>query len=308
MNSVAPVLFLIFNRPETTKRVFEVIREAKPPMLFVAADGPRPERMGEAEQCMEARKIIEQVDWNCDVKTLYRQENLGCKRAIRSAIDWFFTYVEEGIILEDDCLADVSFFSFSTLMLERYRQIERIKIISGTNFFLGKYDNHNDYYFSKFMAIWGWAAWKRSWQEINFSVKELDSSFVTNLNTSFKNDRFKNWLRNMVQSTLEGKIDAWSPYLVHSFILNDGMALSAFRNLISNIGYNGTNMSNVRSDHPFFNMKMKSIKLDDIPPSDQVVVSINPEAESLMMKMVVKYDAPKTFFRILMSRIKKYFY
>ena len=107
---ITPVLFVIFNRPDTTQKVFNAIRQAKPKQLFVAADGPREGKEGEKEKCEQVREIIEQIDWDCEVKTLFRDKNLGCKIAVSSAIDWFFENVEEGIILEDDCLPSQSFF------------------------------------------------------------------------------------------------------------------------------------------------------------------------------------------------------
>jgi hypothetical protein len=116
-----PVLFIIFNRPETTVRVFEAIRKAHPKQLFVAADGPRMGKEGEKERCEEARKIATQVDWDCEVKTLFRDENIGCGRGPAEAITWFFEHVEKGIILEDDCLPSQSFFGFCEKLLERYK-------------------------------------------------------------------------------------------------------------------------------------------------------------------------------------------
>ena len=107
-----PILFLIFNRPETTFKVFEIIKNIKPKNLFIAADGPRTDVKGELRKCERARDIISQIDWNCKIKTLFREKNSGCKIAVSSAITWFFENVEEGIILEDDCLPDPSLFGY----------------------------------------------------------------------------------------------------------------------------------------------------------------------------------------------------
>jgi len=122
---ISPVLFLIFNRPDTTTRVFEAIRAARPERLYVAADGPRMTREGEAERCAEARRIATAVDWPCEVKTLFRETNLGCRAAVSGAITWFFEHEEEGIILEDDCLPDPSFFPYCTELLAHYRDTGR---------------------------------------------------------------------------------------------------------------------------------------------------------------------------------------
>ena len=159
----SPVLFLVFNRPETTRRVFEAIRTAKPSRLYIAADGPRLEREGERANCEEVRKIALEVDWECDVKTLFRDENLGCKRAVSEGISWFFEHEDEGIILEDDCLPDRSFFSFCKDLLERYRHDTRIMVISGVNFQQGRKRTEYSYYFSIYPHCWGWATWRSAW-------------------------------------------------------------------------------------------------------------------------------------------------
>ena len=135
----SPVLFLVFNRPDTTRRVLEAIRQAQPSQLFIAADGPREGKSGEAEKCADVRRIVnEGIDWDCEVKTLFRDKNLGCKVAVSRAIDWFFEHVEEGIILEDDCLPHPTFFRFCEELLNKYRDDERIGQISGDNFQFGK--------------------------------------------------------------------------------------------------------------------------------------------------------------------------
>lgn len=139
-----PILFIIFNRPDTTEKVFEVIRRQKPQRLYIAADGPRKHRLGEDKTCMETRSIVAQVDWDCDVKTLFRDENLGCGKAVSSAIDWFFQNEEMGIILEDDCLPSDSFFNFCETALEKYKNDVNVYTISGNNFFAKKISKSNN--------------------------------------------------------------------------------------------------------------------------------------------------------------------
>src|SRR5687767_5193193 len=128
-----PVLFIIFNRPETTKEVFEAIRKAHPKQLFVAADGPRIDKAGEKERCEEARRIATNVDWDCEIKTLFHDEDIGCGRGPAQAITWFFDHVEQGIILEDDCLPSQSFFRFCEELLQKHADEDKIQAISGTN-------------------------------------------------------------------------------------------------------------------------------------------------------------------------------
>lgn len=158
-----PVLFVVFNRPETTSRVFNSIRNARPARLYVAADGPRAMREGEAQRCVEVRRIASAVDWPCEVRTLFRDENIGCRRSVSGAISWFFEHEPEGIILEDDCLPDASFFSYCATLLERYRIEPRVMAITGNNFQPSMEGYSASYYYSIYNHVWGWASWRRAW-------------------------------------------------------------------------------------------------------------------------------------------------
>ncbi len=144
-----PILFLIFNRPDHTKKVFLKIKEARPTQLFIAADGPRDSVDTDKLLCVQTREIINLIDWECNVKTLFRDQNLGCRYAISTAIDWFFEQVEEGIILEDDCLPDPTFFTFCEAMLSKYRVDEEIFMIHGNNYQRKQAKTEESYYFSK---------------------------------------------------------------------------------------------------------------------------------------------------------------
>ena len=149
-----PVVFIIFNRPDTTAKVFEAIRQAKPPKLLVIADGARIDKPGEAEKCAAARAIINQVDWQCEVLTNYSNVNLGCRKRVSSGLDWVFEQVEEAIVLEDDCLPHPSFFQYCQELLEKYRDDERIMMISGDNFQFGNETTEYSYYFSRYGHCW----------------------------------------------------------------------------------------------------------------------------------------------------------
>ena len=158
------VLFLLFNRPDTTTHVFEKIRQIKPQRLYVASDGPRESYDGEIEKVIKAREIASKVDWPCELKTLFRDKNLGCKKGVSSAITWFFEHEEQGIILEDDCIPNLDFFNFCENLLIRYSRDKRIFTITGSNFQNGKWRGDASYYFSKKFHCWGWATWKRAWK------------------------------------------------------------------------------------------------------------------------------------------------
>ena len=154
-----PVLFLIFNRPDTTEKVFDAIRAAKPLRLYVASDGPRANQSGEDQIVNKVREISTSVDWSCEVKTLFQKENLGCKKAVSKGITWFFEQEKQGIILEDDCLPHPDFFVFCENLLEHYADNKHVWAITGDNFQNGQKRGEGSYYFSRYNHVWGWASW-----------------------------------------------------------------------------------------------------------------------------------------------------
>jgi hypothetical protein len=232
-----PVLFLIFNRPDTTQVVFDEIRKAKPAQLFVAADGPRRDRPDDTENCRNVREIIRQVDWDCKVTTLFREENLGCKKAISSAIDWFFSFVEEGIILEDDCVPDQSFFLFCQELLEKYHDDERIMMITGDNLQFGKNGTQDSYYFSHDFLIWGWATWKRAWKYYDVDIKNWPEIHENGyLNNVLSEKRVVKYWESIFESVYRGTTDTWDYQWVFSCWCQGGLSIIPNKNLVSNIG------------------------------------------------------------------------
>jgi hypothetical protein len=238
MDLKVPVLFLIFNRPAITQRVFDAIRQAKPSRLFVAADGPRDNRSGEAERCEQTRRIIDTVDWDCEVTTLFREKNLGCRKAVSSAIDWFFTNVEEGIILEDDCLPSQSFFDYCQGLLEYYRYDRRIMQICGSNLLKEWNRSGYSYFFSNYGPVWGWASWRRAWQynDVNMKLwpeirgKKLYEDFCQ----SIQETEFRLELYDKVFS---GQIDTWDYQWGFAKMISSGLSITPTNNMISNIGF-----------------------------------------------------------------------
>lgn len=233
-----PILFLIFNRPDTTQEVFEAIRKAKPSRLYVAADGPRHDKAGEESRCAETRKIIEGVDWDCEVKTLFREQNLGCKNAVSSAITWFFEQEEEGIVLEDDCLPDHSFFAFCTALLEHYRHDASVMHIGGTNVQKGKHRGDGSYYFTNYNQVWGWASWRRAWEKYRLDWSAYDEDKMENvLEEIFKTNKERAYWMNAFRQVKYNRIDTWDYQWTFSIWSNKGKSIVPNVNLISNIGF-----------------------------------------------------------------------
>jgi hypothetical protein len=245
-----PVVFLIFNRPETTRKVFAEIAKAKPSKLLVVADGSRPNCFGEAKKCAETRSIIERVDWDCEVLTNYSEVNLGCKSRIASGLDWVFSIVEEAIILEDDCLPNETFFRFCEELLKRYRDDERIMSISGTNQRFDKLRTQDSYYFSRYNHIWGWATWRRAWQYYDPQMKLWPRIREEGwLKDIFKEPRLvKFWERNFELASVE-TWNTWDWQWLFACWVQSGLSILPRVNLISNIGFgeNATTTMDINS-------------------------------------------------------------
>lgn len=236
-----PILFLVFNRPEHTRRVFERIRAARPARLYVSADGPRAHVATDAENSRLTRQVIESVDWECSVRTLYRERNLGCRPAVQSGIDWFFENEEAGIILEDDCLPDLSFFRFCAEMLERYADDERVMHISGNNPAARACRKvPTSYVFSKFSFIWGWASWRRAWRHYDGTFRMLEQApqpAERLIADAVKDATAARYLLDKFLRTRDGELNTWDYAWFYSILMNEGWCANSASNLVENIGF-----------------------------------------------------------------------
>jgi len=235
MNACAPVLFLVFNRPEQTRRVFEAIRAARPQRLYVAADGPRPDRPGEIERCAEVRSIATAVDWPCELVTLLREVNAGCAEAVSSAVTWFFNHEPEGIILEDDCLPDRSFFSYCTVQLERWRDDSRVGQICGFNLLPEASPTASDYFASHFGWSWGWASWRRAWRSYDLTMASWQQLKMLGLHR--QHPFYPERIRLFDATTASAWQASWD-YQWHYTLASQGqVSLIPSVSLIENIGF-----------------------------------------------------------------------
>lgn len=259
------VLFLVFSRLDTTKQVFEAIRQAKPPRLYIAADGARENKEGEAEKVQAVRNfILQAIDWPCEVKTLFRDSNLGCKYAVSGAISWFFENEEKGIILEDDCLPSQSFFWYCESLLERYKEDLRVGQISGFNR-LGKLDLKYDIFFSRYPMIWGWATWRNRWEKYSPDLELLDEVIHNNLfEIYFEKFEAKVRLDN-AKAAASGKINTWDYQWAFTMYINDFLSVIPAVNLIVNLGF-GKNATHTSSINPYENLKLFNVeRIDNFP-------------------------------------------
>ncbi|NMG11521.1 glycosyltransferase family 2 protein [Brasilonema sp. UFV-L1] len=296
-----PVAFLIFKRPQTTEKVFEAIRQAKPPKLFVIADGPRAERPDEAEKCEATRAIIERVDWNCEVIKNYSDVNLGCAKRVYSGINWVFSNVEEAVILEDDCVPHPTFFRFCEELLEKYRYDTRVASISGSNFQFGRRRTNYSYYFSVYNHCWGWASWRRAWQHYDFYMKlwpEIQAKGF--LNDILIDPQVVKYWSHIFQSVYEQPfVEGWDYQWTFACWMQSSLGIIPNVNLISNIGF-GLDSTHFISGKvsPYINMPKEEM---EFPLKHPPFIIRNMEADKLTQKIVFKISVLQT----LKQKIKK---
>jgi hypothetical protein len=240
MMMYTPVVFLIFNRPDTTERVFAEIAKAKPSKLCVIADGPRVDRPEEAEKCAAVRAIIERVDWECEVLKNYSDVNLGCGRRVATGISWVFEHVEEAIILEDDCLPHPTFFRFCEELLDRYRDDERVMHIAGNSFQFGRTPTPFSYFFSRHFPSWGWASWRRAWKHFDLELKLWPMFRHTPWLLDILEDQrvIEHWQRlyDLAYADVEN-VNTWDFQWTFSGWVQNGLSILPSVTLVSNIGF-----------------------------------------------------------------------
>ena len=273
------VAMLIFNRPMTTQRVFDAVRKARPPRLLIVADGPRPNRSGEATICQAARSIVHQVDWPCEVLTHFSEKNLGCRIRVSSGLDWVFSQVEEAIILEDDCLPHPDFFRYCEKMLARYRDDERVHMVRGGHFFADQYPGKHSYHFSRWYHIWGWASWARAWRYNDVTMQrwpELrESGWLESL---LPNPAMVSAAREIFDGSHAHQIDTWEYYWVYSSWLRNALAICPAVNMISNIGFGADATHFTREDHPHSELAWQAMPFPLQHP-DSVAVDIDADLQ-----------------------------
>ena len=233
-----PIALFIFNRPDTTLQVFNIIRAIRPRHLLIVADGPRLNRLEEADLCRESRLVVNGIDWYCNVDINFASVNLGCKQRVSSGLDWVFNQVEEAIILEDDCLPDKSFFPFCQQLLEKYRNEYKIAQISGVNFQFGRLTSPFSYYFSRYNHIWGWASWRRSW-EIHDQTMNAWPDFRDRhgLDKMLSNKSEVSYWIDVFNRVYSGEIDTWDCGWTFTCWQHGLLSVIPSVNLVSNIGF-----------------------------------------------------------------------
>jgi hypothetical protein len=234
-----PIVFIIFNRPELTRRVFSRIAQVKPTRLLIVADGARADRPGETEISERVRAIALAVDWPCKVQTNFASSNMGCRSRLVSGLTWAFEQVEQAIILEDDVLPDLSFFPFCEEMLARFSDDDRISMITGFNIVQDSTKTGDSYFYSRMTHIWGWATWRRSWARYDEHLAQWPAIRASGLLQSlFKEPaQYRFWARIFDQMHQGTGPDTWDYQWVYTNLINHALSVVPRVNLIANIGF-----------------------------------------------------------------------
>lgn len=231
-----PILFIVFNRPTVALQAFQKIKEIKPTALYIASDAARKDYVEEAIKVKETRcRILEEVTWPCEVRTLFQNENLGCGLGVYTAIDWFFQNESQGIILEDDCVVDISFFQFMKEMLMKYENDDRIGMVAGTNP-IKSVEWRCSYCFSKYKSCWGWGTWRRAWQNMDINMSWRQNGLHSILyNSGFCGKDISGWKYKL--RCIDGDIvSAWDWQWYFSLAAQNQLCIYPAVNLVSNIG------------------------------------------------------------------------
>jgi hypothetical protein len=290
MRESPPILFLLFNRPELANQVFERIREIRPSRLFIAVDGPRANRPDDSVACEKCRQIAQRVDWPCTVMTLYRQENLGCRTAISTAICWFFDHVEEGIILEDDCLPHPSFAIFCAELLEKYRDCPEILSIGGCNLGYAS-DSKESYGFTSHMNMWGWATWADRAKKIDYTMSLWNAPYTkfriyqrllclrpTQLAIEYR--WYKYW-EKMFCGVTEERIDTWDYQWIFHQLNHKMLSIFPRQNLICNMGFGPNATHTFDSKNPLAELQAEDLVT---PLKHPIIIEIDPGYDTSIVR------------------------
>lgn len=287
----APVVIMLFNRPEETARVFEIVARARPRTLLLVADGPRATVPSDAERCTAARAVVGRIDWPCDVLRNFSDHNLGCLKRCASGLDWAFSQVDYAIVLEDDCLPHPSFFSYAETLLERYYHDERVVHIAGTSLGQPFQTVNESYFYSRFPFVWGWATWRRAWQHYDISMSDWPTLRQSGwLRTVLPDPNVAAAWESIFDHVHADSCDDWAFQWIYTCWRLDGLSIIPCVNLVSNIGIvdGAAHMNDPQKWGHLMNRPVQAAPSVLTPP---IVLAPLPSIEALIFRAVTTSGA-----------------
>ena len=231
------ILLIGFNRPENIKRLLNILKKTRVSRLYISIDGPRKNNNLDQNLIDKHRILIKNINWPCSVKALFNKKNLGCGKAVKNAIDWFFRFEKQGIILEDDLIPSNSFFFYCEELLNRYSKDDRIGMISGNNLTNFQFKKKS-YLFSKHATTWGWASWRRAWKNYEFYLnwnKSIENKNI--IRNGFVTNNFKSYLYSRIDYLVNRLVDTWDYQWSFTLYSQNQLCIIPKKNLVKNIGF-----------------------------------------------------------------------
>lgn len=236
--SIPPLLLLTFNRPQCFQELINTLRNSKPPTIYINVDGPRASNIQDLANVQAVQDLISSIDWDCQIHTRFLQNNYGCKLAVETALDWFFSFEEAGIILEDDCIPNSSFFDYSSELLTRFFDDSSVAIISANLHFNPPFKSSLSYHFSIHGGIWGWATWASVWHQYRSQTPLLPEKIQdTHLKSILYNRKHYDVFRAGLDACNRGDVNSWAiPFSLYRY-LNGLLTIRPSCNLVRNAGF-----------------------------------------------------------------------
>lgn len=238
MSFSIPILILAWKRPEKLKLLILKLKSAKPNKIYVSIDGPNNDRLC-IKKVKETKDIIDkEINWKCSLSKNYETKNIGCKNAVSKGISWLFRFEEYGIILEEDCIPDLSFLLFAEAMLNKYKKDKSVFTITGDCFVKNSNKYKETYYYSKYPHCWGWATWKDRWDNFDSEIK-----FWPLLKQSKKWKRIhpnlleRIYWNKIMDRVFKNEIDSWAYPWAGSIWNKEGKTVTPMLNLVTNLGF-----------------------------------------------------------------------
>lgn len=306
----AAVVLIVFNRLDTTQKVFEQVRIAKPSKLYIISDAPRTQRQGEQEKVEAVRRYIEtHIDWECEKYFEYAQSNMGCQQRVSSGLNFVFQKEEMAIILEDDCVPRQEFFRFCEEMLCRYREDSRVMMVSGGNL-VPEYKTKEPYLFSVFCSIWGWATWRRAWEKFDFSMKEYPEFRKKKIIYRLFPESAAQIIEGEMDRVYDGRMNSWAYRWLLARMVNSGLGITPSVNLVENIGFGREDATHTKGVSTSYQFDIAAMEFP-IPARHTVYRDYVYEKAmaskhyhvNLVQKMIVRYLPDE-----MVARIKKMYY